>query len=77
MGTGSREENASKNSLEPPLRFNRNGKGSSRTPVIQTLKIGALITRHELADHDWVAIKPMLPNVSQRPYRLPPSPMIV
>jgi DNA-binding FrmR family transcriptional regulator len=29
VGTGSREENASNKSLEPPFRFNRNGKGSS------------------------------------------------
>jgi hypothetical protein len=28
--------------------------------VIQTSKPGARIMRHELADHEWVAIKPML-----------------
>jgi len=33
-----------------------------RTPVIQTSKLGARIMRYELADHEWVAIKPMLPN---------------
>ena len=33
-----------------------------RTPVIQTPKLGARIRRYELADHEWVAIKPMLPN---------------
>ena len=29
MDTGSREENASNKEIEPPFRFNRNGKGSS------------------------------------------------
>jgi transposase len=33
-----------------------------RTPVIQTPKLGARIMRYQLADHEWVAIKPMLPN---------------
>jgi hypothetical protein len=33
-----------------------------RTPVIQTPKLGARIMRYELADYEWVAIKPMLPN---------------
>ena len=33
-----------------------------RIPVIQTPKLGARIMRHELADYEWVAIKPMLPN---------------
>jgi transposase len=33
-----------------------------RTPVIQTPKLGARIMRYELADHEWAAIKPMLPN---------------
>jgi hypothetical protein len=30
--------------------------------VIQTAKLGARIMRYELADYEWVAIKPMLPN---------------
>jgi transposase len=30
--------------------------------VIQTPKLGARIMRYELADYEWVAIKPMLPN---------------
>jgi hypothetical protein len=30
--------------------------------VIQTSKLGARITRYELADYEWIAIKPMLPN---------------
>jgi transposase len=30
--------------------------------VIQTPKLEARIIRYELADHEWVAIKPMLPN---------------
>jgi transposase len=30
--------------------------------VIQAAKLGARIMRYELADHEWVAIKPMLPN---------------
>jgi hypothetical protein len=29
VDTGSREENASNKEVEPPFRFNRNGKGSS------------------------------------------------
>jgi transposase len=33
-----------------------------RPPVIQTPKLGARIMRYELADCEWVAIKPMLPN---------------
>jgi hypothetical protein len=28
VDTGSREENASNKEIEPPFRFNRNGKGS-------------------------------------------------
>jgi hypothetical protein len=31
-------------------------------PVIQTPKVGARIMRYELADYEWLAIKPMLPN---------------
>jgi hypothetical protein len=31
-------------------------------PVIQTPKLGPRIMRYELADYEWVAIKPMLPN---------------
>jgi hypothetical protein len=34
----------------------------ARPPVIQTPKLGARIVRYELADYEWVAIKPMLPN---------------
>jgi hypothetical protein len=30
--------------------------------VIQTPKPGAQIMRYELADYEWIAIKPMLPN---------------
>jgi hypothetical protein len=33
-----------------------------RTPVIQTPKLGARIMRYELADYEWTAIRPMLPN---------------
>ena len=30
--------------------------------MIQTLDLGARIMRYELADYEWSAIKPMLPN---------------
>jgi hypothetical protein len=30
--------------------------------VIQTPELGAQIMRYELADYEWIAIKPMLPN---------------
>jgi transposase len=30
--------------------------------VIQASKLGARIMRYELADHEWIPIKPMLPN---------------
>jgi len=30
--------------------------------MIQTPKLGAPIMRYELADYEWLAIKPMLPN---------------
>ena len=30
--------------------------------MIQTPKLGGLIMRYELADYEWVAIKPILPN---------------
>jgi transposase len=30
--------------------------------VIQSPKLGVRIMRYELADHEWAAIKPMLPN---------------
>src|SRR5262249_31601681 len=33
-----------------------------QTPVIQTPKLGARIMRYELADYEWTAIGPMLPN---------------
>ena len=33
-----------------------------QTAVIQTPELGARIMRYELADHEWIAIKPMLPN---------------
>jgi hypothetical protein len=33
-----------------------------RTAVIQTPELGARMMRYELADHEWTAIKPMLPN---------------
>jgi transposase len=33
-----------------------------RTPVIQAPELGARIMRYELADYEWLAIKPMLPN---------------
>ncbi|SFV19957.1 Putative transposase of IS4/5 family [Bradyrhizobium arachidis] len=35
---------------------------SGQTPVIQASKLGARIMRYELADYEWIAIKPMLPN---------------
>ena len=38
------------------------GVALGQTPVIQTPKLGARIMRYELADHEWTAIKPMLPN---------------
>jgi hypothetical protein len=31
-------------------------------PVIQTPELGARIMRYELADYEWTAIRPMLPN---------------
>ena len=33
-----------------------------RTPVIQAPELGARIMRYELADYEWLAIKPMLPD---------------
>jgi transposase len=30
--------------------------------MIQAFKLGARIMRYEFADHEWIAIKPMLPN---------------
>src|ERR1700751_1474970 len=39
------------------------GSGASgQTPAIQVSKLGARIMRYELADYEWIAIKPMLPN---------------
>jgi hypothetical protein len=38
-----------------------------RTPLIQTPKLGARFMRYELADYEWVAIKPMLPNIAHQP----------
>jgi Putative transposase of IS4/5 family (DUF4096) len=38
------------------------GVAFGQTPVIQTPNLGARIMRYELADYEWVAIKPMLPN---------------
>jgi len=35
--------------------------------VIQTPKPGARIMRYELADYEWIAIKPMLPNKPRGP----------
>jgi transposase len=35
---------------------------SGQITVIQASKLGARIMRYELADHEWIAIKPMLPN---------------
>jgi transposase len=35
---------------------------SGQTPVIQVSKLGAPNMRYELADYEWIAIKPMLPN---------------
>jgi hypothetical protein len=35
---------------------------SGQTSVIQSPKLGARNMRYELADHEWIAIKPMLPN---------------
>jgi hypothetical protein len=37
VGAGSRQENASNKEIEPPFRFNRNGKGSSPEPVTVAL----------------------------------------
>jgi hypothetical protein len=34
----------------------------SRAPTIQSPKLSHRIMRYELADHEWVAVKPMLPN---------------
>src|SRR5262249_21343360 len=33
-----------------------------QTPVIQAPRLGARIMRYELADYEWTAIRPMLPN---------------
>jgi Putative transposase of IS4/5 family (DUF4096) len=33
-----------------------------RMPVIQAPKLGLRIMRYELADFEWAALKPMLPN---------------
>src|SRR5262245_30577744 len=38
------------------------GVAFGRTPVIQAPKLRARIMRYELADYEWVAIKPMLPD---------------
>jgi hypothetical protein len=35
VGTGSRQENASNKEVEPPFRFNRNGKGSRPMNLLQ------------------------------------------
>ena len=43
------------------VRFRRS-VALGQTSVIQTPKLGARIMRYELADYEWVAIKPMLPN---------------
>ena len=48
-----------------------------RTPVIQTSKLGARIMRYELADHEWVAIKPMLPNKPRGVPRVNDRPVLI
>jgi Family of unknown function (DUF6152) len=40
VDTGSREENAAHREVEPPFRFNRNGKGSRMAFVVATLMLG-------------------------------------
>jgi hypothetical protein len=35
-------------------------------PMIQTRELGARIMRDQLADNEWTAIKPMLPNAGGR-----------
>ena len=40
-------------------------------PVIQTPELGARIIRYELADYEWTALKPMLPNKPRDRTRLP------
>src|SRR3984885_10526036 len=40
VDTGSREENASNKEVEPPFRFNRNGKGSRLAFLAVTLMLG-------------------------------------
>ena len=52
-------------SASVPKRRTRLGPGALRlagSAVIQTLELGARIMRYELADYEWTAIKPMLPN---------------
>jgi hypothetical protein len=52
--------------MSPSADKRRTGPGQEGcvwpTPVIQTPKLGARIMRYELADYEWVAIKPMLPK---------------
>ncbi len=45
-------------------RRTRSGPGALRLAelLIQTPELGPRIMRYELADHEWTAIKPMLPN---------------
>jgi len=52
--------------MSAPVRERRQDRAKSvafgQTPVIQTPELGARIMRYELADYEWTAIKPMLPN---------------
>jgi uncharacterized repeat protein (TIGR03809 family) len=48
VDTGSREENASNNEGEPPLRFHRNGKGSSAAALDSAPDIAAMHERYPL-----------------------------
>jgi transposase len=57
-----REISASSRRRRNRTRARAGGVAFGRTPVIQTPKLGVRIMRYELADYEWVAIKPMLPD---------------
>jgi hypothetical protein len=52
-------------SFWPPAPYHEDRATSvavGQTAVIQAPELGARIVRYALADHEWTAIKPMLPN---------------
>jgi hypothetical protein len=47
---------------QAPQRGPGQGVALGQIAVIQTRKLGDRIMRYELANYEWTAIKPMLPN---------------